>query len=294
MIKPYLYINILILMLAVTAPSHQVAIEIKNKFSLVLPQQPLNTGEFYNINSQLSIESIYADEYKLTQLSKNKYFFGVSQYKKSDKIIFGTRKTIASGFLKHPKVYYFVKNLTVNIKVKKQKGAKLRLPASVWRKVNKKDQVIKEREIVNNVFNTKHDFKFQNTWKSPLYSHKVSKYGSARRLPNGKSYFHSGVDFRAQMNTPIKTTAPGMVVFKGHLTVPGNLVIVYHGRDIYSRYLHLNKITVKEGQALKAGEVIGYSGQTGRVEGPHLHFEILWKGIALSPSKSIKYLNKLL
>ena len=105
-----------------------------------------------------------------------------------------------------------------------------------------------------------------------------STFGN-RRSYNGSEYvyFHSGLDFCGGVGTEILAPASGRVVFAGPLTVRGNATIIDHGWGIYSGYLHQSEILVSVGDVVEPGQVIGKVGGTGRVTGPHLHWEI-WAG----------------
>jgi len=95
--------------------------------------------------------------------------------------------------------------------------------------------------------------------------------------------FHAGLDFCGQVGTPIAVAADGTVVFTGLLTVHGNTTIVDHGWGIYTLYAHQSEINVTVGQQVKAGSLIGLVGQTGRVSGPHLHWEVWVNGVQVDP-----------
>ena len=95
--------------------------------------------------------------------------------------------------------------------------------------------------------------------------------------------FHSGLDFCEQVGDPIFAAADGVVIFTGMLTVHGNTTIIDHGWGIYSMYCHQSEFDVQVGQQVKAGDLIGKAGATGRVTGPHLHFEIWVDGIEVNP-----------
>jgi len=100
-----------------------------------------------------------------------------------------------------------------------------------------------------------------------------------RRSYNGEGYFkyHNGLDFFGGTGVPILAPAPGRVVFAGPLDVRGNATYIDHGWGIYTGYLHQSEILVDVGQMVEAGEEIGLVGATGRVTGPHLHWE-MWVG----------------
>jgi murein DD-endopeptidase MepM/ murein hydrolase activator NlpD len=95
--------------------------------------------------------------------------------------------------------------------------------------------------------------------------------------------FHSGLDFCGRVGTSIIAAADGVVSYTGMLTVHGNTTIIDHGWGIYSMYCHQSEFDVQVGQQVKAGDLIGKVGATGRVTGPHLHFEIWVNGIEVNP-----------
>jgi murein DD-endopeptidase MepM/ murein hydrolase activator NlpD len=111
-----------------------------------------------------------------------------------------------------------------------------------------------------------------------------SRFGN-RRSYNGSpyDYFHTGLDVVGREGTDIYAAAPGVVVFAGPLTVRGNATVIDHGWGIYSAYMHQSEILVKPGDRVEAGQLIGRVGNTGRVEGPHLHWEIWAGGVQVDP-----------
>jgi murein DD-endopeptidase MepM/ murein hydrolase activator NlpD len=101
---------------------------------------------------------------------------------------------------------------------------------------------------------------------------------------------HIGLDIGIVTGTPIKSTMDGKVIYAGWNTIGyGNLVIVQNG-DYQTYYAHQSKIQVSVGQTVQAGNVIGLSGSTGNSTGPHLHYEIRYKGNPIDPTSTT--LNK--
>jgi murein DD-endopeptidase MepM/ murein hydrolase activator NlpD len=103
--------------------------------------------------------------------------------------------------------------------------------------------------------------------------------------------FHSGLDFRTPLQTPIYAPALGIVEYAGHSDSGyGSLVIVDHGFGFKSYYAHLDKkMLVKVGQFVKKGDHIANSGNTGLSSGPHLHYEVRFLGRALNPINFVKW-----
>ncbi|HEY9718491.1 MAG TPA: M23 family metallopeptidase [Trichormus sp.] len=118
--------------------------------------------------------------------------------------------------------------------------------------------------------------------------YRTSTLFGVKRVVNGhmlKDYFHSGLDFAAPAGSPVVATAPGTVVLTGRgFKLHGNCVAVDHGQGVVSFYIHLKSISVQKGQHVKAGETLGKVGQTGRANGPHLHFSIYVNQVATNPT----------
>jgi murein DD-endopeptidase MepM/ murein hydrolase activator NlpD len=126
---------------------------------------------------------------------------------------------------------------------------------------------------------------FSHPLDGPILDCVEAGYGD-RRSYNGGPFnaFHTGIDFAAcDSNLNIYAAAPGKVVFTGLLVVRGNTTIIDHGWGIYTCYYHQSQISVKVGDQVQQGQLIGQIGATGRVTGPHLHFEIWVNGIQVSP-----------
>ena len=105
----------------------------------------------------------------------------------------------------------------------------------------------------------------------------------------GANAMHEGVDFVADVGTPIYASAGGVVDYAGLDAAYGNMVEIDHGNDIVTRYAHASKLFVKVGQVVRRGEKIAEVGSTGRSTGNHLHFEVRYKGIAQNP---VRFLQK--
>lgn len=107
-----------------------------------------------------------------------------------------------------------------------------------------------------------------------------SPYGIGRSYNGGPvTSFHHGTDFPVDDGTPVAAANAGRVAFAAELPVRGTSVIIDHGAGVFSGYHHLSRTTVEEGQMVAAGDLIGYSGASGLVTGPHLHWEIIVRGV---------------
>lgn len=114
-------------------------------------------------------------------------------------------------------------------------------------------------------FGNRREYRVQNSNQAALYS------------------FHSGVDFCGGSGLNIAAPAAGKVVFSGLLTVRGNATFIDHGWGVYSGYFHQAMTYVKPGDMVTPGQVIGVVGDTGRVTGAHLHWEIWVNGVQVNP-----------
>jgi murein DD-endopeptidase MepM/ murein hydrolase activator NlpD len=101
----------------------------------------------------------------------------------------------------------------------------------------------------------------------------------------GQWAMHEGIDFLADKGAPIVAAADGIVIFAGIHPQYGYVVDIDHGNDLVTRYAHQSKLFVKEGEVVQRGRKLGEVGSTGRSTGPHLHFEVRYRGTAQNPMK---------
>ncbi len=115
----------------------------------------------------------------------------------------------------------------------------------------------------------------------PLYGRITSRFGLRRW--GWRKKFHKGIDIAAPVGTKVIASKEGMVSFAGRRKRYGYVVIIKHDKNMETRYAHLQKITVKKGEFVRQGEVIGLVGKTGRATGYHLHFEIRINNTPVNP-----------
>lgn len=116
----------------------------------------------------------------------------------------------------------------------------------------------------------------------------TSQFGWRKHPVTGEIKFHTGIDLKAYYE-PVYCIADGVVSFAGQGDIEGNYVIIDHGQ-VSSVYCHLNKSLCKTGEVIKAGKVLGISGNTGRSTGPHLHFGVRWIDRRVNPGLLISQL----
>lgn len=125
----------------------------------------------------------------------------------------------------------------------------------------------------------------------PMDSKITSSFGKARVYNSTLNGYHSGTDFRAKIGTPIVASNAGKVVLAQDRFYSGNSVIIDHGQGIYTCYYHLSEFKVKKGDIVDKSQVLGLSGDTGRITGPHLHFSARVGGLQIDPLQLIALLN---
>ena len=123
--------------------------------------------------------------------------------------------------------------------------------------------------------------------RKPLISeiHMTSPFGMRMHPLLGRLAIHTGIDLRGDVGVPVRATATGKVTIAGRAGGYGNMVEISHGNGLATRFGHLSEISVKIGQVVRIGEIVGRIGSTGRSTGPHLHYETRVNGEAVDPQK---------
>jgi hypothetical protein len=146
-----------------------------------------------------------------------------------------------------------------------------------------------ESELKARVFGASaHDRLWDGDFRMPVLSTPTDSFGE-RRMFNGKlASIHQGMDFRARKETPVRAGNSGVVVLARGLYYEGNCVVIDHGLGLFTLSMHLSRTNVHEGQHVSKGQLLGLSGATGRVTGPHLHWAVRWEGAYLDPAKLLR------
>ena len=112
----------------------------------------------------------------------------------------------------------------------------------------------------------------------------ISSYFGRRPDPfNGHIARHTGIDIAVPLGTPVHAVAEGMVTFAGVRNGYGKVIEIDHGNGYMTRYAHNSKLIAHPGQRIRVGDVIADAGSTGRSTGPHVHFEVWYKGHVVNP-----------
>ncbi len=118
-----------------------------------------------------------------------------------------------------------------------------------------------------------------------------SGYGNRTHPVLGGRRKHNGVDIAAPTGTPIYATADGMVSRAGWFSSYGKYIAIEHGANMQTRFAHLSRIAVADGERVRKGDLIGYVGSTGRSTGPHLHYEVRIGGKSVDPTQYMDETN---
>jgi murein DD-endopeptidase MepM/ murein hydrolase activator NlpD len=124
---------------------------------------------------------------------------------------------------------------------------------------------------------------WKGSFRSPVPFKATDSFGTRRTFNGELASIHRGTDFHAPSRTPVLAANDGEVIVAQPMFYEGNLVIINHGLQFDTQYMHLSKIEVKVGQRVVKGQRIGLSGATGRVTGPHLHFGVRWQDMYIDP-----------
>jgi murein DD-endopeptidase MepM/ murein hydrolase activator NlpD len=129
---------------------------------------------------------------------------------------------------------------------------------------------------------------WRGSFRSPVPFTATDSFGTRRMFNGTLASIHRGTDFHAPSGTPVLAANDGEVVIAQGMFYEGNMVVIDHGQQFTTMYMHLSKIEVKVGQRVTKGERLGLSGATGRVTGPHLHLGVRWQGIYVDPVVLLK------
>jgi murein DD-endopeptidase MepM/ murein hydrolase activator NlpD len=152
-------------------------------------------------------------------------------------------------------------------------------------------QYQQERKKVSETYaSSEPEIHFSGPFGLPMENIEITtEFGETYFDPSDNSRsFHNGVDLRADIGVPIKAINDGIVKTADEYLLEGKFVMIDHGFDIFSNYLHLSEIYAKPGEKVFKGQIIGLSGDSGKSVGPHLHFMVKIGDIPIDPLAFIK------
>lgn len=171
-------------------------------------------------------------------------------------------------------------------------------PVSLFAMATQLASVKRRADSVGKVMNTSQDLLTRTQLHRNLKPHHwpvvhkrsyvSSRYGWRNDPFSEEKHWHSGMDIAAAYNAPVVSSADGVVTFAGYRFGYGIMVEVTHGGGMVTRYAHLNRAIVHNNQSVRAGELVGLMGSTGRATGPHLHFELLVGDHKIDPYPFVK------
>ncbi len=146
-------------------------------------------------------------------------------------------------------------------------------------------KVSSSKEIPDNV--SIDDYELNQSMILPVVGKTTSEFGTRIHPISGDLRFHAGIDIAAPIGEKIYSAFDGEVIFAGYDQWNGNFLKIQHENDIMTVYCHCQKLNVKKGEKIRAGEVIAFVGSTGSSTGPHLHFELRFDDVSYNPQKAL-------
>jgi murein DD-endopeptidase MepM/ murein hydrolase activator NlpD len=126
---------------------------------------------------------------------------------------------------------------------------------------------------------------WSGSFAPPVPLSPTDSFGTRRTFNGTLASIHKGTDFRAAAGTPVYAANDGIVLIAQPMFYEGNFVLLDHGQQFMTMYMHFSRIDVHVGDHVRKGQQLGLSGATGRVTGPHLHLGVRWQGAYLDPVK---------
>ena len=125
---------------------------------------------------------------------------------------------------------------------------------------------------------------WSGNFEPPVDGRTTGEFGTRRTFNRKVQSIHQGLDFRAEIGTPVGAMNSGVVILAREMFYEGGFVVIDHGQGLATLYMHLSEIKVREGDSVDKLQIIGLSGGTGRITAPHLHVGVRWQGVYLDPA----------
>jgi len=255
----------------------------------------LNTGDVYFVNIKPELEAkkiaVFYNDKRLTLISTKDASFNYLLA-----IPLETESTLNELIIsaEFDNNYKIQKVVELNIENKDRGEEKLWVDPSkvVLSKVDKR-RVEKESKEIRFIVEEINSNRYWNDFICPVeICIETSNFGIKRTFNNLPRGYHSGVDLKANFNTPIYAPSNGKVVLAKDLFYCGNAVIIDHGLGVYSLMCHFSRILVNEGREIQKGTVLGLAGSTGRSTGPHLHWTLYVDNVKIDPMDFLGKVNQ--
>ena len=215
---------------------------------------------------------IIIDKKKVKVTSDGYFAFGLGRDRKNDVVILINNKKIIKKVFKREYKIQRIDGL---------EEKKVTPPEEVYERIKRENKWIGEARAINSNLTF-----FKNKFINPLDNAIVTGVYGSQRILNGKPKWpHYGIDFAADKGTEIKAMLGGIVTMaEPDLFYTGGTLIFDHGHGISTLYMHMEKLSVKKGQKVKQGDIIGTVGSTGRSTGAHLDVRLNWFNVRLDPA----------
>lgn len=154
------------------------------------------------------------------------------------------------------------------------------------------ERIAREARMLSELFARVRPGRLWNAaFSRPVAGQATSTFGRLTILNGTSRARHQGTDFRADEGTPIHAPNDGEVVLADDLYFSGHTVVLDHGEGLYSLFAHLSRVSVGLGSRVSRGELLGESGATGRVTGPHVHWAVRLQGVSVDPLSLVAALD---
>ena len=233
---------------------------------------------FISLDQSESLVDFYYEGNLITKVLKDDQsylLFGVPYYTKKGKnqFIFESKKIIKEMSFNILKKKYPIQRIEI-------KKYKVKTEDEYKRISKERSQIIQAKKKMKHEFP---DYKFIIPAQGPT----SGTYGTVRYYNGKKGNYHNGYDIAAPLGTPIHAPSSGLVMLTGDYYYNGKFIMVNHGNNLISMFLHLDDIAVKKDDVIKKGQFIGTIGTTGLSTGPHLHWSVLLNNRYIDPLKLI-------
>jgi len=243
----------------------------------VIPRE-INPGDAF------IVKVIEASEIPSALLKDNPLYF--SSFGKGSFIAIGAIRPETKPGIYHIKLSVGEEKMSLDIVVRHTTfpTQRLTLPESmVFLSPENLRRAEREEEKLKTLFQKVSERLWMGSFMRPLDNEISTDYGTKRILNERKISIHRGVDIKGEEGEKVKASNNGRVVLAEELFFGGNTIILDHGQGIYTCYMHLSKFSIKPGDIVSKGDVIGFVGSTGRTSGAHLHFGVKVMNISTNP-----------